>query len=130
DTAASHPGRKRQANRRHCGCPCRSFLAENQINDPAAPHMFCWLAAVVQNVGVGAACLFESIGKNGHSVKGFFIIDGLSESGHVGCQPGSIDGDRTEGVAEDVTDQGAFAWYIRPTVSHTVSVITSALASP
>jgi hypothetical protein len=38
------------------------------------------LAAVLQDVGVGAAGVFQGVGEDGQAVEGPFIVDGLSKS--------------------------------------------------
>jgi hypothetical protein len=42
--------------------------------------MDTFTSAMVQDVGVLATGVLQSIGKDGHSIKCFFFIDALSES--------------------------------------------------
>ena len=58
------------------------------------------LAAVVQDVGIVAAGVFEGVGEDGQTVEGAFIVDRLREGRHGGGEPGGIDGHGTERVAE------------------------------
>ncbi len=74
--------------------------------------MLAGLAAVIQNVGVGAAGFFKGIGQDGHTVEGTLIVDGLGDFLHravVLGQPRAMDGDGAEGIAEDVTEGAALA---------------------
>ncbi|MHB1426128.1 MAG: hypothetical protein ACYC3I_23440 [Gemmataceae bacterium] len=53
------------------------LLPQDQVHDPAAPHMHSWLAAVGQHVGVMATGFFEDIGQDRHPVKGTILVDAL-----------------------------------------------------
>src|SRR5262249_12988349 len=66
-----------------------------------------WPPAVAQNIRVKAASVFEGIRQDRQTVEGPALVDGLGEAGHVGRSPGGVDTYRVEGVAEEVTDQGA-----------------------
>lgn len=65
--------------------------------------MLAGLAAVIQDIGVGTAGFFEGVGKDGHSVEGTVIVDGLGNPLNravVPGQPRKINGDGAEEVAE------------------------------
>src|SRR5262245_32137852 len=75
-------------------------FVEDQIDDPAAADVLGRLPAVLEDVGVVAAGVFERVGEDWHPLEGAVIVDGLSESDGVGGAPGRIERDGTEGVAE------------------------------
>ena len=50
-----------------------------------------------------ATGIHQGIGKNGHSVEGSFLVNGVGYIDDGGCEPTRVDGDGAEGVAEDVT---------------------------
>src|SRR5262249_40658641 len=54
-----------------------SFLSDQQIHDPTAPHMLPWLAAVGEDVEVVAPGLFEGVGQDRQAVKGPFLVDAV-----------------------------------------------------
>src|SRR5262249_43800714 len=82
-----------------------SLLTQHQVHRPAPSDMLAGLAAVVQDVGVIAGGVFEGVGEDGKTVEGAVIVDGLGQCGDVRRSPGRIDGDGTEGVAEELTKQ-------------------------
>src|SRR5262249_6341113 len=85
-----------------------SSLPQYQINHPAAPDMFPRLPAVVQDVPVGIAGLFQGIGQDGQMVKGPVFIDGLGHPGQgpiLPGQPAGIKGHRPEGVTDNVPEK-------------------------
>ena len=64
------------------------------------------LAAMAENVGIGAAGFFEGVGKVRQAVKGSVIINGLGELGDGAVGQLSQAGSKAtgkEGIAEDVT---------------------------
>jgi hypothetical protein len=65
-------------------CHGRLLLTEQQINYPASQNMDAWLAAVVQDVGVGAAGVFQGVCQDRQAIKGSVIVDGLGQRGGVG----------------------------------------------
>src|SRR6185437_11025043 len=59
---------------------CRhSRLAQHEIDDPTAAHMLAGLTAVIQNVGVGAARFFQSVGQDGQTVESTLLVNRLSQ---------------------------------------------------
>ena len=77
---------------------------QQQIHYPAAANMLAGLAAVVKDVRIGAAGVFERVAEDGHPVEGPAVVDGLCQRDDGGRLPGGIDGDGAEGVAEDVAE--------------------------
>ena len=67
--------------------------------------MLARLPAMVQDVGVIAASVFEGIGEDGQAVEGAVVVDGLSQGGDVRRSPGGVERDGAEGIAEDSTEQ-------------------------
>jgi hypothetical protein len=65
------------------------------------------LAAVIQDVGIVAARVFEGIGEDGQAVEGAFVIDGGGERNDGGGEPGKIDSYGAEGVADYVANDVA-----------------------
>src|SRR5215472_5886316 len=65
-----------------------SLLPQEEVHHPAPPCMVPWLAAVVQDVGVVAACVFESIGQDRHIGEAAGIVDGLGCRHHCTGVPG------------------------------------------
>jgi len=57
------------------------LLAQNQIDHPTAAHMLARLAAVIQNVGIGAARFFESIREDGQAIESRLLVDRFLGSG-------------------------------------------------
>src|SRR5690242_12189472 len=85
--------------------PGGSRLAQDRIDDPAASYMRTRLAAVAQDVGDLTTGLLKSVGQFGHAVERPLIVDRLSYGDDTGRQPGRLNHDRAEGVAEDVLDE-------------------------
>jgi hypothetical protein len=46
----------------------------------------------------------QGIGKNGHAVEGSFFVNRMRQIDNRRSEPMRVDGDATEGVAEDVTE--------------------------
>jgi len=68
--------------------------------------MLTGLAAVVEDIGIGAASVFEGVGEDGEAVEGAVSVDGIGEALDGRRFPSQVEGDRSEGVADDVTEQG------------------------
>src|SRR3954453_17546304 len=93
-----------------------SRLAEQQVDGPAAADVRAGAAAVTQQVGVGAAGLFEGVGEDRQVVEGAVVVDLPGDRGYgavVPGQPRGIDGDRAERVAEDLTKNVAMCCILR-----------------
>src|SRR5262249_21263206 len=82
------------------------FLPQHQIDHPAPANMLARLSAVVQDVGIVAAGIFEGVGEDGQAVEGSVVVDRLGQGDDVRCSAGGVESDRAEGVAEDVSDKG------------------------
>jgi len=41
------------------------LLPQEKVYNPAPSHMLPWLAAVVEDVGVDAACFLQGVGQDG-----------------------------------------------------------------
>src|SRR5208283_1573760 len=88
-----------QAN--HSASVMELFLAQDKVDDPAAPYMDTGLAAVVQDVRSRAARLFEGVGQDWKAVEGSLVVDGpghVREGGFLPNQPGRIDSRRAERI--------------------------------
>ena len=70
--------------------------------------MLARLATVVEDVRVGAAGVFESVGQDGQAVESSLIVDGAGDLGCVDVDARHFDGrDAQAGPkANDVTEQG------------------------
>ena len=55
-----------------------SLFAEQQIDDPAAAHVFAAFAAMGQDVGVVAAGVFQRVGQHGQVGEAAFLVDRAS----------------------------------------------------
>ena len=77
---------------------------QQQIDDPTTAHVLAGLAAVIQNVGVGAAGFFEGVGQNGQAVEGAIVVDRLGQLKIVQtCQVshiGFMDGAQRKGLGK------------------------------
>jgi hypothetical protein len=85
-----------------------SLPAEQQVENPATANVFGVFSAMVQNVGIVAAGVFEGVGKDGHTIKGTLIVDVLCDAANRAVVPGEpveLHGDGTEWVPEDVTEK-------------------------
>src|SRR5262249_39651186 len=69
--------------------PTTPFPAPNP--HPAAANMFPRLPAVVQDIGLVAASVFEGVGEDGKAVVSFLVENRLGEGDYITRQPGSID---------------------------------------
>ena len=63
------------------------------------------LSAMVQDVGIIAAGVFEGVGEDGKAVEGAIVVDGLGKGGDVRCSPGGIERDGTKWVAQNIANQ-------------------------
>jgi hypothetical protein len=94
-----------------------SLFAQNQINHPTTAHMLALLAAVVQDIGISAACLFEGIGEDGETIESTFAVDGLREPANNPVLPinytGFDDGRLTKGIAGYISQQVALGATLR-----------------
>src|SRR5262249_4133438 len=95
---------------RNFGC---SVFAQQQVQHPATTNMHSRLAAVVQDVGVVAACIFKAVGKDGEAGRvkrprrqDAVVVSGCSQSKDRGGLPCGVDGDGAEGMVKDVKDEG------------------------
>jgi len=87
-----------------------SFLAQDEVNRPAAPGVRPRLAAVTEDVGILAPRLFESIAQDGETVESEIAVDAMCQLDHgpvVPVEDGRADNGRAKGVAENVSDQFA-----------------------
>src|SRR5262249_30185515 len=82
------------------------LLAQHQVRHPAPADMLTLLPAMVQNVAVVAAGVFESISEDREAVECALVVDRLDELLGCGREPGGIECDGAEGVAEDAAEQG------------------------
>ncbi len=64
--------------------------------------MFAGLSEMCQDFFVVATDILKGISKNGHPVKGSLFVDASGEREAGECKPGGVEGDRAEGIAEDV----------------------------
>jgi hypothetical protein len=83
-----------------------TLFAQEQIDKPASPNMDPGLTAMVEDIGVTAAGIFDRVAKDWESIERPVIIDALSQSDHGCCQPGGLEGDQRSGTADDVLEQG------------------------
>src|SRR5262249_30806993 len=75
-----------------------SLLAQQQVHHPASTHMVAPLAQVVQPVGAGATCFFQSIGKDGETggvkcpgCRNPCLVSVCGEAGHRLRDPYGVD---------------------------------------
>src|SRR5947208_1958765 len=83
-----------------------SGFAKHEVHDPTAAHVFAGLPAMVENVGVAATGFFEGVGKDRQVGELPLVVDGLGhfrDRAIVPGKPSAVDGDGTEGVAEQTT---------------------------
>jgi len=60
--------------------------------------------AVVENFGILAPGILESVGEDRHPVEGTLDVDAFGEGKDCGGEPGGVEGDGAEGVAKDVAE--------------------------
>ena len=58
-----------------------------------------------QNNGVGAARFLQGVGQDGQAVEGSVVVSYLGKADHPEAEPGGIEADDTEGVAENVVEK-------------------------
>ncbi len=80
-------------------------LPQYQIHDPAPADVRAVAAAVGQDVFVLASRVLEGVGQDRQSVEGTLLVDALGEQSDGGCEPGRVERDRTERIAEDVAER-------------------------
>src|SRR5262245_16121858 len=86
----------------------RLLLAQKKVYNPASTDVIPWLAAVTEDVGVGATCFLQGISQDGQAIEGSLIVNGLGKSwdgATVPRQPSRIN-DRRKRI-EEVTEQVA-----------------------
>jgi hypothetical protein len=66
--------------------------------------MLTRLAAVVQDVGVIASGVLKCVGKNRHLVEHTLSVDVLGKLHDGGREPRGFNGDGTEGIANNISD--------------------------
>src|ERR1700722_13118570 len=69
--------------------------------------MLARFSAVVQHVFIVAPSVLKSVSRNGHAVEGFLLVDTIGKSKDGGSEPGNIEGDGEERVAENFADNSA-----------------------
>src|ERR1019366_3722730 len=80
------------------------LLAQNQVHDPAAPDVWPRPSAMAQDFLVVASGLLQGVGQLRHPVEGSLIVVRAGQFNDGGRQPSGIDGDRSERVGEDVSE--------------------------
>ena len=85
----------------------QSLFAQDGVNDPAAPNMDTGLAAVVQDVGVGASSVFQGIAEDRHPIKSAVVVDGLGEGYNGGTEPCRMKGNRTKMLLHSKSVRGS-----------------------
>src|SRR3954453_19497516 len=92
-----------------------SHPLEQSIDDPAAAGVRPRLSAVAQHLGMSATGSFQAVGQGREAVEGAIIVDSLSEPHDGRRQPGWIERDGAEGIADDVAEQrGQGGVQVRP----------------
>ena len=61
--------------------------------------------AVIEDVGVLAPGILESVGEDREAVEGPIGVDAFGEGENGGREPGEIEGDAVERVADDVAEE-------------------------
>ena len=85
------------------------IFSQDQIDDPAATDMLAGLLAMIEDVGIGAAGVFESVGEDGKKVEGAVGVDGLGHISHTRCSPGMVEPNRVMRIAKQITEEIALA---------------------
>lgn len=78
---------------------------EQSIEDPTTVDMLTFASAVAENIGVGAASVFEGIGQNGQCRKVVSCVNVPREGDNGGCSPKWIDQYWAERIANYVAEQ-------------------------
>src|SRR5262249_40602594 len=84
------------------------LLAEEEVEPPAAAHVRAGASQVSEEVGVGAAGVFQGVGQDRQVVVAAGVVDAPGHVPHQSvapAQPGRLDGDGPEGVAEQLAEQ-------------------------
>jgi hypothetical protein len=92
--------------------PYSSIPSQYQIQCPTPAAMLAGFSKVVQDVVVVAPGVLKGIGKDGEAVEGFVGVDAVGENKDGRREPGGVECDRAEEVAEDVTEQGAYLSFL------------------
>lgn len=71
--------------------------------------MLARLPAVGEDVVVIATRVLKGIGEDWHPVKGTVFVDAGGERPNIGRKPRRFNGDRAEGIAEDVPKDAEFS---------------------
>jgi len=85
-----------------------SFLAQQQVDDPATPYMLTRLAAVLEDVLVHAARFFQGISEDGKEIERSVVVDApgqLWDGPTVPSKPSGVDGNRAKGVVDYTTEE-------------------------
>ena len=69
-----------------------SFLAEQQVHQPATAVVWLFAPAMCENVGVVAAGVFEGVGQDRHPLEGALVIDSQSNFLNRVLVPGKAGG--------------------------------------
>ena len=75
------------------------------VDNPASPDVWTRSSAVVENIGVFAPGILESVGEDRKAVEGSIGVDAFGEGKDGRGEPGWVEGDGAEGVAEDVPNE-------------------------
>src|SRR5262249_39016183 len=78
----------------HQANEAKSATFEDGVDNPAAAGVFARLAAVCENVGVGAAGLFQRVGQHGHLGEGVVVVDGAGNAFDLVCSLEAADPQR------------------------------------
>ena len=75
------------------------LLFQEHVDHITATQMFARLTAMLQDVGVGAPGVFQSIAQDRKSVISKLVVNGLGEAHDVSGEPGRIGRDRKPAAA-------------------------------
>ena len=81
------------------------LFPQQQINHPTTANMRSHATTMFENVRVLAARVHQRIGEYGQPHESAFFVNGAREINDVGGEPRGIEGDKTEGVDEDVAQK-------------------------
>src|SRR4051794_17673860 len=87
----------------------RLLLPEQQIGDPAATDVRAVASAVGQDGLILAARVLQGVGKDGHGGKVPAVVHLPGEGNDRGGKPRGVNGDGTERIAEDVSNEIALS---------------------
>jgi hypothetical protein len=97
-------------------------FAQDAIDYPTTADVVPWLPTMVEDVVVAATRFFEGVGQYRQAFPRSVVVDAVRQRDHrpvIPRQPVRVDGDPSEGVAENAADEVALNIPCRPT-----SVIT------